>query len=265
MSRIASRFAELKQAGRSALIPFVTAGDPNPQVTVPLMHAMVAAGADLIELGVPFSDPMADGPTIQAAFQRALAHPFSIKSVLGLVRNIRTYSQVPVILFGYYNPFLQYGLEALCKDAREAGADGFLVVDMPPEEAGPMQQAAGQYGLDLIFLLAPTSTEERIRQVCKAGSGFVYFVSVTGVTGARDSLDDTLSGYIDKIRQHTDLPLGIGFGISRPEQVSEVAGYADAVIVGSAIIKVIEASAGEPDMLSRVGEFVKSLKNATRI
>ncbi len=265
MSRIAKMFDELRGKKEKALIAYITAGDPDMATTEQLLKCLVESGTDMIELGVPFSDPMADGPTIQAAAQRALEHPFSIQAILGLVKKFRTYSQAPLILFGYYNPLLQYGLERLAHDAREAGVDGFLVVDLPPEEAADLKKAVDIQQLDMIFLLAPTSTDERIRKVSDISSGFVYYVSITGVTGARESLADMMEVSVNKIRQFTKLPVGIGFGVSSPEHVREIAGFADAVIVGSAIIKQLEAHAGMPDMLSKVGSFVKQLKEATRI
>jgi tryptophan synthase alpha chain len=257
-------FEKLKGKNEKALIAYITAGDPDMAMTEQLLQCLVENGADMIELGVPFSDPMADGPTIQEASQRALAHPFSIAAILDLVRKFRRYSDAPLILFGYYNPLLQYGLEKLAHDARQAGVDGFLVVDLPPEEAGELKRAADSQQLDMIFLLAPTSTDERIAGVTRLASGFVYYVSITGVTGARESLADMMDVYVDKIRKYTDLPVGIGFGVSRPEHVREISRFADAVIVGSAIIKEVQAHAGAPDMLARVGAFVQGLKQATR-
>lgn len=265
MSRIEELFESLNAKGEKAFIPYITAGDPDMPTTEAIIECLISNGADMIELGVPFSDPMADGPTIQAASQRALNNKFSIEAILELVKKVRAYSEIPIILFGYYNPFLQYGLAKLSRDSKEAGSDGFLIVDMPPEEADSVKKEADANGLDIIFLLAPTSTDERMRLVAEKASGFVYFVSVTGVTGARDSLDELLGSYVKKIREHTALPVGIGFGISKPEQVRKVSDYADAVIVGSAIIKVIEANLGKPDMIQRVGEFVRSLKEATRL
>jgi tryptophan synthase alpha chain len=176
---------------------------------------------------------------------------------------VRTYSETPIILFGYYNPFLHYGIDKLCKDAKDAGADAFLIVDLPPEEASEIKESADDNGIDMIFLLAPTSTDDRIKLIANNSSGFIYFVSVTGVTGARSSLDTSLSSYIEQIRKFTDLPVGIGFGISSPEHVREVAEYSDAVIVGSSIIKIIERNSTDPDLISQVGDFVHKLKSAT--
>lgn len=263
MSGISKVFEKLKNRNEKAFIPFITAGDPDAQTTDNLLKCLVDNGADIIELGVPFSDPMADGPTIQAASQRALNNEFSIEKILDHVRKMRAYSEVPVILFGYYNPFLQYGIERLCTDAKTAGVDAFLIVDLPPEEATEIKTAANKNALDMIFLLAPTSTDERLKLITENASGFIYFVSVTGVTGARDCLDSTLGNYISRVKQYTNLPVGIGFGISRPEQVREVGTYSDAVIVGSAIIKLIEENRGKTDMILTVGNFVRELKNAT--
>jgi tryptophan synthase alpha chain len=265
MSRITKMFDGLRLKNEKALIAYITAGDPDMATTESLLQCLVQSGADMIELGVPFSDPMADGPTIQAAAQRALEHPFSMQAIFGLVKKFRAYSEAPLILFGYYNPLLQYGLERLARDARNAGVDGFLVVDLPPEEAADLKKAADGQQLDTVFLLAPTSTDERMRTVADVSSGFVYYVSITGVTGARESLAEMMEAAVDKIRKFTSLPVGIGFGVSRPEHVREISRYADAVIVGSAIIKEAEAHAGKPDMLAKVGAFVKDLKQATRL
>ncbi len=264
MSRIENLFKSLKEKNETAFIPYITAGDPDFAVTEQLLKCLVDNGADLIELGVPFSDPMADGPTIQVASQRALENPFSIDAILDQVRKVREYSDIPIILFGYYNPFYQYGLEKLAQNVKQSGADGFLIVDMPPEEAGEMKAAADAQGLDIIFLLAPTSTDRRMQLIAENASGFVYFVSVTGVTGARDSLAESLEPYVERIRTFSNLPVGIGFGVSKPEHVREISGYADAVIVGSAIIKVAEKHFGKPDLQDAVGAFVRELKDATR-
>ena len=263
MSRISKVLEELKQKNEKALIPFITAGDPDSATSDDLLKCLVENGADIIELGVPFSDPMADGPTIQAASQRALSNNFSMQHIFTHVRKVRTYSETPIILFGYYNPFLKYGIDKLCHDAKSAGVDAFLIVDLPPEEASEINEAAKLNGLDMIFLLAPTSTDERLQLVSEKASGFIYFVSVTGVTGTRDKLDTDLSGYLDRIRKFSDLPIGVGFGISRPEHVREVIRYSDAVIVGSAIINKIEQNISNPEMINIVGAFIRELKDAT--
>lgn len=264
MRRIEKMFADLKKKQEKAFIAYITAGDPDYGTTEALLKCLVESGTDMIELGVPFSDPMADGPTIQAASQRALHNPFSLEKILGLVKNLRAWSDIPLILFGYYNPFFHYGLKNLCKDARAAGVDGLLVVDLPPEEAGDLKKEADRNGLDTIFLLAPTSTDERMQRVSKMASGFIYYVSVTGVTGARESLAEMMDASVAKIRNYSSLPVGIGFGVSRPEQVKQISQYADAIIVGSAIIKLVEQHIGKQDMIEKVGQFVRSLKDGTR-
>lgn len=264
MNRINIAFDTCRSRNECVFIPYITAGDPDRATTEQMLRCLVDNGADIIELGVPFSDPMADGPTIQAASQRALRNDFSMESVLDLVAGVRRYSQVPVILFGYYNPVFRYGLENLCRDAAAAGVDGLLTVDLPPEEAGDLKRAADASGLAMIYLIAPTSTEERLALIARQASGFVYFVSVTGVTGARRDLDQGLQDYVSAVRQHTDLPVGIGFGVSTPAHVRTIATFADAVIVGSAIIRVAEDHLGQPDMIERIGSFVKDLKEATR-
>jgi len=263
MSRISEKFKELRQKNRIALVSYITAGDPSLETTVDIALQLEKSGADIIELGVPFSDPMADGPAIQLASERALVGGATLAGVLETVKAIRKKSGVPIILFGYYNPFFKYGLERVVKDAAEAGADGFLIVDLPPEEAGEFKVHADKAGLDIVFLLAPTSTSERIGLVAENASGFVYLVSVTGVTGERPEMDYSLEGLTDEIKQTTGLPVGIGFGISSPEQVSRLSGYADAVIVGSAIVRIIERYGSEKKkLLDELSGFVSSLSAA---
>ncbi len=264
MSRIQKRFETLKASGRKALIPFVTAGDPGPQVTVPLMHAMVEAGADILELGVPFSDPMADGPVIQRASERALLHHVSLKDVLAMVAEFRQQnSDTPVVLMGYLNPMEVMGYEHFAKSAAEAGVDGVLTVDLPPEEAAEFLVALKPHELDPIFLLAPTSDAERISHICQSASGFVYYVSVKGVTGtaALDTVE--VAERLEIIRQCTDLPVGVGFGIKDDQTAAQVAGIADAVVVGSAIVSRIEALQETPESIpTEIGGFIKGLRQA---
>ncbi|MEA3275342.1 MAG: tryptophan synthase subunit alpha [Pseudomonadota bacterium] len=264
MSRIAERFAALRGQGRTALVPFVTAGDPHPEVTVPLMHAMVAAGADLIELGVPFSDPMADGPVIQRASERALEHHVSLHDVLDMVRRFRTEDrQTPVVLMGYLNPIEVMGYAAFAAQARDAGVDGTLVVDVPPEESHDLVGALRDSGLDLVYLLAPTSTEDRIRKIAEVASGFVYYVSVKGVTGAGHLDAGDVEEKLTLIRRYIDLPLGVGFGIKDAETAARVAGAADAVIVGSAIVGRIEQLVTTPERISdTIADFLRGLRTA---
>lgn len=263
MSRIGETMAALRARGDVALVPFFTAGDPDLDTTRALVLAAIAEGADVIELGIPFSDPMADGPVLQRAAQRALASGTTVPRVLGLVAELRRETQVPIILFGYYNPLFRYGDEAIARDAATAGADGFLCVDLPPEEAEPLQTAAAAHGVDVIYLLAPTTPPDRARTVARHASGFLYFVSVLGVTGARDALPTELPALVARVRSVTTLPIGVGFGVQTPAQAEWVAGFADAVIVGSAISKILEASPRD-EMVPRVREFVRSLKAAVR-
>lgn len=262
MSRITKRFADLETRGRTALVPFVTAGDPEPGVTVPLMHAMVQAGADLIELGVPFSDPMADGPVIQRASERALAHHVSLRDVLDMVRRFREQdSETPVVLMGYLNPIEVMGYGNFADQARAAGVDGALVVDVPPEESHDLVISLRKAGLDLVYLLAPTSTEERIRKIGSVASGFVYYVSVKGVTGAGNLDVDAVAERLDVIRRHIALPVGVGFGIKDPQTAARVAALSDAVIVGSAIVGRMESLADTPERIPEaVSAFLRELR-----
>lgn len=260
MSRISKVFQRLSANNGKALIPYITAGDPSLELTKKLVFQLEKSGADIIELGVPFSDPMADGPTIQRASERALVNNVSLSDVLDLTSEIRMHTEIPIILFGYYNPFFTYGAEKFSRDAKEAGVDGVLIVDLPPEEVDELKVCVDKVGLDIIFLTAPTSNEERIKLITKKASGFIYYVSVTGVTGVRTSLDSHIEEYVAKVKKLTDLPVGVGFGISTPGQASKVAKWADAVIVGSAIVKIIEENLNSPDMVKKVGQFVRSLK-----
>jgi tryptophan synthase alpha chain len=264
MSRIAERFKVLREQRRRALIPYIAAGDPELWVTVPLMHALVKAGADLIELGVPFSDPMADGPVIQRAAERALRHGVSLAQVLKMVHEFRARdTTTPVVLMGYLNPVEVMGYERFARAAAEAGVDGVLTVDLPPEEAGGLSQALRARGLDAIFLLAPTSSGERIRTIARAASGFIYYVSLRGVTGAGHLDLDEVGARLTAIRAHTGLPVGVGFGIATPEAAARVAGFADAVIVGSAIVRRMEEFAAQPDkILTEAPGFLATLRAA---
>lgn len=261
--RIERKFQELREKERAALVTYITAGDPTLELTPDIVFQLEKSGADIVELGVPFSDPMADGPTIQLASERALNSGTTLHGVLDAVRKIRKHSEIPLLLFGYYNPFFAYGLEKLAADASEAGVDGILSVDLPPEEAEEFKIHTDNKGLNLVFLLAPNSTAERINLVAEHASGFVYLVSVTGVTGERPNLDYSLEPVIDEIRQHIRLPVGVGFGVSTPSQVSKIARLADAVIVGSALVRVIEKDGkNSVSLLSRIGEFVSGLSKA---
>ena len=262
--RIEKKFAELRARAESALIPFIVAGDPALEATRALVLELEARGADLIELGVPFSDPMADGPANQRALARGLAAGASLPAILAMVAKVRRQSEIPIVLFGYYNPILHYGCERLCADAARAGVDGLLVVDLPPEEAAELARPARAHGLDLIYLLAPTTPIDRARAIARAGSGFLYYVAVAGVTGTRASLAAGLEERVRALRNVTDLPIGVGFGISTAAQAGEVAGYADAVVVGSALSLIIERESAGPGLAAAVGEAVGAMKNAMR-
>lgn len=250
MSRISQRFAVLKQEGRKALIPYITAGDPSPANTVPLMHAMVKAGADILELGVPFSDPMAEGPVIQRAMERALEHHVSLRNVLAMVQEFRQQDQTtPVLLMGYLNPIEVMGYAAFAKAAAAAGVDGVLIVDLPPEEAEELLAELRPLDLNCVFLVSPTTDESRIQKIAKVSSGFVYYVSLKGVTGA-GHLDTTeVADRVKRIKAHSPIPVGVGFGIKDAESAARVARVADAVIVGSALVKKVEESGGDAKRL----------------
>ena len=262
MSRIDQRFALLQQQGRKALIPFVTAGDPDLATTLPLMHGLVAAGADIIELGVPFSDPMADGPIIQRASERALANGVTLTDVLELVRRFRTTDQqTPVVLMGYANPVEAMGYEAFAKAAVAAGVDGLLTVDTPPEEADEMVACLKQYNIAPIFLLAPTTPETRIAKVGEMAQGYVYYVSLRGVTGAANLDMSEVAARLPLIRKHVKLPVGVGFGIRDGATARQVAEVADAVVIGSRLVQQIEA-AGAAGAVEQVSALVADIRNA---
>jgi tryptophan synthase alpha chain len=262
MSRIQGRFETLARDRRKALIPYITAGDPHPSLTVALMHALVEAGADIVELGVPFSDPMADGPVIQRAGERALKHGVGLSNVLQFVVAFRKSDDTtPVVLMGYANPVEAMGVERFIAAAQSAGVDGVIVVDYPPEECEPFAAAAKQAGIDPIFLLAPTSTDRRIEQVARVGSGYLYYVSLRGITGATNIDLTDVAARMPRIRAATRLPIGVGFGIRDAQSAREVARTADAVVIGSRIIQEIEA--GGPDQaVARVKAFLKPIRQA---
>jgi tryptophan synthase alpha chain len=264
MSRLKQAFANLKSQQKKALIPFITAGDPQPSVTVNLMHDMVKAGASILELGVPFSDPMAEGPVIQAACERALVHNVSLTDVLGMVKEFRQQdNETPVVLMGYLNPVEVMGYKTFAEAAKAAGADGVILVDLPPEEGEALVVELKANEIDMIFLLAPTSTDERIQLICNMASGFVYYVSLKGVTGAANLDVQSVVEKVQQIRRHTDIPVGVGFGISDAETAKQVAAVADAVVVGSAIVKHVAENASDPQKISAgVCGLISSMRTA---
>jgi len=263
-SRIPRRFAELKGRGELGLVAYLTAGDPTLEATERIVLAAAEAGADVIELGVPFSDPLADGPTIQRASERALRSGTTLAGVLALAARIRAKADVPLVLFSYFNPILQMGFEKFAAESAAAGADGVLVTDLTPEEASEFRSAVRARGLDTIFLAAPTSTDERLEKIAGVSSGFLYLISRTGVTGAREALPEDLPALIRRARAVTSLPIAVGFGISLPGHVSILGGLADAAVVGSALVTEIERAASADAAARAVAELVRSLKVAAR-
>jgi tryptophan synthase alpha chain len=270
-TRISKRFAELRESGELGIVAYITAGDPTLDATLKFVMALAEAGADVIELGIPFSDPLADGPTIQRASERALKHHTTLAQVIDLVREIRKSSEVPIVLFGYYNPVLQMGLEKFASAAANAGADGVLITDLTPEESDDYRQILAVHHLDTIFLGAPTSTDERLAKIAAVSSGFLYLISRTGVTGANDVLPDDLPALLRRARKVTQLPIAVGFGISLPGHVSVLGGLADAAVVGSALVSEIEnATAANPTAANidaaaaALAARIRTLKEAAR-
>lgn len=262
MGRIETAFSELKRQGSKGFIPFITAGDPDLKTTEELLIEFSRLGATVIELGVPFSDPMADGPVIQRASERALRHGLGLGDILKVVATVRRETETPIILFSYFNPPLQFGLARLAEEAKAAGIDGVLVTDLSPEEAGEFESELRANDLDMIFLIAPTSTDERLKIVAQHARGFIYAVSRAGVTGVRTSVSAEAEKLVSRMRQFSSLPIAVGFGISNPEQVKDVQRYADAVVIGSAIVSEIERLQGTTtDLAKRIGVFVRKLSD----
>src|SRR5436309_7717663 len=259
MSRIRETFAALKHLGRGGFIPFITAGDPDLTTTDLLLSELAKAGADIIELGVPFSDPVADGKVIQRASERALRNGVTVQYALMCARNVRQHIDVPIVLFSYFNPLLQFGPEPFAPAARQAGIDAVLVTDLIPEEAESWTQNLLRHGLDPIFLVAPTTSDKRLARIAQQAHGFIYAVSRAGVTGARDEMTRDAAILVKRVRSATDLPVAVGFGVSTAAQVREVWRFADAAVVGSAIVREIERLSGEGDLVDRIGEFARSL------
>lgn len=259
MGRIEDAFKQLKQQGRKGFIPYITAGDPDLATTEQILIELAHAGATVIELGVPFSDPMADGPVIQRASERALRNSFGLQELLDMASRARKQIDTPIILFSYFNPLLQFGLKKLPRAAKDAGVDGVLVTDLTPEESGEFEAELRANDLDMIFLVAPTSTDERLKLVAEHAGGFVYAVSRAGVTGTRESVSAEAETLVRRMREFTSLPIAVGFGISNVEQVRDVQRYADAVVVGSAIVAEMEREAGAPDVAQKIGDFARAL------
>lgn len=260
MTRIRKRFTQLKSENRKAFIPYLTTGDPTLEATRDLVLALERSGADVIEMGVPFSDPIADGPVIQRATDRALRNGVTLKKVLRLGEEIRSKSEIPLVLFSYYNPLLNYGLQNLTRDAADAGFDGVLASDLTVEESGEFTRVVRGADLDTIFLVAPTSSPERMKKIAQASTGFLYAVSRTGVTGERQELDHDLKRFLQSLRIHTPSPIVVGFGISRPEHVHAVWQEADGAVVGSAIVREVEQHIGDADLVDRIAAFARWLK-----
>ncbi len=259
MSRISQTFERLKRERKKGFIPFITAGDPDLQTTGELLIELSVAGATIIELGIPFSDPMADGPTIQRSSERALRLGVGVGDVLELAGSLRETINTPIVLFGYYNPFFQFGLQSLAREAPQAGIDGILITDLIPEEAGEVSSVLRPQDLDLIFLVAPTSTEARLQLIAERASGFIYAVSRAGVTGAQQNVSEEAEKLVNRVREFSSLPIAVGFGISTSGQVKEVWSYADAAVVGSAIVAEIEKVTNAPLIRSTIGNFVRNL------
>ena len=264
MGRIEATFAHLRAVGEKALIPFITAGDPDLATTEQLIHTLVEAGADIIELGVPFSDPMADGPTIQAASERALRAGTSLAGVLELVARVRRHTNVPIVLMGYYNPIFRYGAERFARDAAAAGVDGVLLVDLPPEEAGEVQDALRAADLRLVTLLAPTTPPQRRARLAAEGEGYLYYVSMTGVTGSRAIDAAAIAEEVAALRAESPVPVAVGFGITTADDAAAIGRFADAVVVGSALVRIVEACGAGEKLLPEVRRFIAGLKAGLR-
>jgi tryptophan synthase alpha chain len=262
VTRIAETFDRLRAAGRTGLVTYTTAGDPDLPRSAEILKALDRGGADVLEVGVPFSDPLADGPAIQRATERALAAGSSLRAALSLVADVRAYIAAPIVIFSYANPIVRMGIDAFARRAAEAGVDGVLALDLPIEEASEFRDAVKGAGIDTIFLLSPTTTDARIRRAAELGSGFLYGISRLGVTGARDRVAAGAEALVRRIRQHTSMPIAVGFGISSPDHVAEVGAYADAAVVGSALVSTIAEASASPDLVDRVERYVRWLKRA---
>ena len=262
MSRIALTLDALQQRGEKALITYLAAGDPDLETSERVIHALVEAGVDLLEIGFPFSDPMADGPTIQAAVERSLAAGTTLHGILAMVARVRQHTNVPIVLMGYFNPVFRYGAAVFARDAAAAGVDGLLLVDLPPEEAGEIHPHLKKAGIDLITLLAPTTPDERAARLAGQGEGFLYYVSMTGVTGSQKVDAQAIATAVARVRGNSPVPVAVGFGVTTPEDARAVAVFADAVVVGSALVQVIAAHGQSPRLIAEVAAFARALKQA---
>ena len=260
MSRISEKFIALREKKEKALIVYLTAGDPSLEITKGLILALEKAGADILEIGVPFSDPTADGPVIQAAAQRALKSGATLTAILEMIKEVRRVSQIPIVLFGYYNPIFVYGGEKFARHAARAGVDGVLVVDLPPEEAPELREFTDAAGIDFIFLIAPTTGAKRTRQIAAGATGFLYYISITGITGTAAPKIADIETAVSKLRKITKLPVAVGFGITTPEQAGQIGKTADGVIVGSAVVRLIDENRNSPDLIKIVADFTGALK-----
>jgi tryptophan synthase alpha chain len=264
MGRIGDKFEYLRSRKEKALIVYLTAGDPSLTVTKELILGLENAGVDILEIGVPFSDPTADGPVIQAASQRALKAGTTLQGVLDLVDEVRKISEVPVVLFGYFNPIFAYGAKKFAQAAKKAGVDGVLVVDLPPEEARELRDFTDAAGIDFISLVAPTTSEKRLRQITATATGFLYYISIIGVTGTVAPRIEDIKREVSKIRKITKLPLAVGFGISNSKQAQEIAGIADGIVIGSAVVRLIDENKSNPDLVKIVSDYVSEIKKVLR-
>lgn len=260
MNRIENQFENLRAKNEKALIIYLTAGDPSLAVTKKLILGLEKAGADILEIGVPFSDPTADGPVIQEASQRALKSGTTLAGVLKLVADVRRFSEIPIVLFGYFNPIFSYGVKKFAQDARRAGVDGVLVVDLPYEEAGELRIHSDAAGIDFISLIAPTTGRERLNKIAARASGFLYYISITGVTGTAAPKIDDIKSEVEKIRKITDLPIAVGFGISKPGQAKEISRFADGVVIGSAVVRLIDENKSHRDLVRIASDYVSGIK-----
>jgi tryptophan synthase alpha chain len=264
MSRIAEKFNYLRSKKEKALIVYLTAGDPSLEITKNLIFALEKSGVDILEIGVPFSDPTADGPVIQAASQRALKSGTTLEGVLKLVEEVRHTSQIPIVLFGYFNPIFAYEVKKFAHDARETGVDGILVVDLPPEEAQELRVYTDAVGIDFISLIAPTTGQERRQKIAAAATGFLYYISITGITGTAVPKISDIKTAVDKIRKITNLPIAVGFGISQPQQAREIGQFADGIVIGSAVVKLIDENRNNPDLIKIVSNYTEKIKEVLR-